>query len=58
MKGTTMNAISLGSIATVSKTTDAKTAMKGYDIDIFTTDEAESKTFNNQSGVKVWIIQN
>jgi len=28
-----MNAISLGSIATVSKTTDAKTAMNGYDID-------------------------
>ena len=30
-----MNAISLGTIATVSKTTDAKTAMKGYDIDLF-----------------------
>ena len=34
MKGTTMNAISLGSIATVTKTTDAKTAMNGYDIDL------------------------
>lgn len=28
-----MNAISLGSIATVTKTTDAKTVMNGYDID-------------------------
>ena len=30
-----MNAISLGTIATVSKTTDAKTVMNGYDIDLF-----------------------
>ena len=30
-----MNAISLGSIATVTKTTDAKTVMNGYDIDLF-----------------------
>lgn len=37
---------------------DTGSAISGYDIDIFTTDEAESKTFNNQSGVKVWIIQN
>lgn len=37
---------------------DTGSAINGYDIDIFTTDEAESKTFNNQSGVKVWIIQN
>ena len=29
-----MNAISLGSIATVTKTTDAKTVMNGYDIDL------------------------
>lgn len=35
---------------------DTGSAINGYDIDIFTTDEYESKTFNNQSGVKVWII--
>ena len=35
---------------------DTGSAINGYDIDIFTTSEAESKTFNNQSGVKVWII--
>lgn len=37
---------------------DTGSAINGYDIDIFTTSEAESKTFNNQSGVKVWIIEN
>lgn len=36
---------------------DTGSAINGYDIDIFTTDEAESKIFNNQSGVKVWIIK-
>lgn len=36
---------------------DTGSAINGYDIDIFTTSEAESKTFNNQSGVKVWIIE-
>ena len=36
---------------------DTGSAINGYDIDIFTTSEAESKTFNNQSGVKVWIIK-
>ena len=36
---------------------DTGTAINGYDIDIFTTSESESKTFNNQSGVKVWIIK-
>ena len=36
---------------------DTGSAINGYDIDIFTTDEAQSKTFNNQSGVKVWIIK-
>lgn len=36
---------------------DTGSAINGYDIDIFTTDEAESKNFNNQSGVKVWIIK-
>lgn len=35
---------------------DTGSAINGYDIDIFTTSESESKTFNNQSGVKVWII--
>lgn len=35
---------------------DTGSAINGYDIDIFTTSETESKTFNNQSGVKVWII--
>lgn len=36
---------------------DTGSAINGYDIDIFTTSEAESKTFNNQSGVKVWILE-
>ena len=36
---------------------DTGSAINGYDIDIFTTSESESKTFNNQSGVKVWIIK-
>lgn len=35
---------------------DTGSAINGYDIDIFTTSESESKTFNNQSGVMVWII--
>ena len=35
---------------------DTGSAINGYDIDIFTTSEAESKTFNNLAGVKVWII--
>ena len=36
---------------------DTGSAINGYDIDIFTTDEQESKTFNNQSNVKVWIVK-
>lgn len=36
---------------------DTGSAINGYDIDIFTTSESESKTFNNQTGVKVWIIK-
>ena len=36
---------------------DTGSAINGYDIDIFTTNEAESKTFNNLSGVKVWLIE-
>lgn len=36
---------------------DTGSAINGYDIDIFTTSESESKTFNNQSGVKVWIVK-
>lgn len=36
---------------------DTGSAINGYDIDIFTTSESESKTFNNQSGVKVWLIK-
>lgn len=36
---------------------DTGSAINGYDIDIFTTSEAESKTFNNASGVDVWIIE-
>ena len=36
---------------------DTGSAINGYDIDIFTTSESESKTFNNKSGVKVWIIK-
>ena len=36
---------------------DTGSAINGYDIDIFTTSESESKTFNNLSGVKVWIIE-
>ena len=36
---------------------DTGSAINGYDIDIFTTDEAESKNFNNQSGVKVWLLK-
>lgn len=42
----------------VYRADDTGSAICGYDIDIFTTSESESKTFNNQSGVKVWIIQN
>ena len=30
---------------------------ENYDIDIYTDSEQESKQFNNQSGVKVWIIK-
>lgn len=36
---------------------DTGSAINGYDIDIFTTSENESKTFNNVSGAKVWIIK-
>lgn len=36
---------------------DTGSAINGYDIDIYTDSEAESKSFNNQSGVKVWIIE-
>lgn len=36
---------------------DTGSAINGYDIDIFTTSESESKTFNNVSGTKVWIIK-
>ena len=36
---------------------DTGSAINGCDIDIFTTNEAESKTFNNLSGVKVWLIE-
>ncbi len=36
---------------------DTGSAINGFDIDIFTTNEAESKTFNNLSGVKVWLIE-
>ena len=36
---------------------DTGSAINGYDIDIFTTSESESKTFNNVSGAKVWIIK-
>ena len=36
---------------------DTGSAVKGYHIDIFTTDEYESLTFNNKSGVKVWIVE-
>lgn len=41
----------------VFRADDTGSAINGYDIDIFTTSEAESKSFNNQSGVKVWIIE-
>lgn len=36
---------------------DTGSAINGYDIDIFTDSESESKSFNNVSGAKVWIIQ-
>ena len=36
---------------------DTGSAINGYDIDIYTDSEAESKSFNNQSGVKVWILE-
>jgi 3D (Asp-Asp-Asp) domain-containing protein len=36
---------------------DTGSAINGFDIDIFSESEIESKTFNNQSGVKVWIIK-
>ena len=36
---------------------DTGSAINGYDIDIFTTSESESKSFNNVSGAKVWIIK-
>jgi 3D (Asp-Asp-Asp) domain-containing protein len=41
----------------ICRADDTGSAINGYDIDIFTTSESESKTFNNQSGVKVWIIK-
>lgn len=36
---------------------DTGSAINGYDIDIYTDSESESKSFNNQSGVKVWILE-
>ena len=36
---------------------DTGSAINGYDIDIYTDSEAESKKFNNQSNVKVWIVE-
>ena len=36
---------------------DTGSAINGYDIDIFSESEIESKTFDNKSGVKVWIIE-
>lgn len=41
----------------VFRADDTGSAINGYDIDIYTDSEAESKSFNNQSGVKVWIIE-
>lgn len=41
----------------VFRADDTGSAINGYDIDIFTTSESESKTFNNVSGAKVWIIK-
>ena len=41
----------------VYRADDTGSAIQGFDIDVFTTSEAESKQFNNQSGVKVWIIK-
>jgi len=36
---------------------DTGSAINGYDIDIFSESEIESKTFDNKSGVAVWIIE-
>lgn len=36
---------------------DTGSAINGFDIDIFSESEIESKTFNNKSGVAVWIIE-
>ena len=36
---------------------DTGSAINGFDIDIFSESEIESKTFDNKSGVKVWIIE-
>lgn len=36
---------------------DTGSAVKGYHIDIFTTSESESKTFDNVYGAKVWIVE-
>jgi 3D (Asp-Asp-Asp) domain-containing protein len=41
----------------VFRADDTGSAINGYDIDIFTTSESESKQFANQSNVKVWIIK-
>ena len=36
---------------------DTGSAINGFDIDIFSESEIESKTFDNKSGVDVWIIE-
>ena len=36
---------------------DTGSAIDGYDIDVFSESEIESKTFDNKSGVAVWIIE-
>ena len=41
----------------VYRADDTGSAIQNYDIDIYTDSEQESKQFNNQSGVKVWIIK-
>lgn len=41
----------------VFRADDTGSAINGYDIDIYTESESESKTFNNVSGAKVWIIR-
>lgn len=41
----------------VFRADDTGSAINNYDIDIFTTSEAESKAFPNYSGVDVWIVE-